>query len=173
VFFEVREDVNEGVSNCSRRREGTTVPSVRNEPSTPKQQPVYLPRQADIEAAHAAKQSPAVRSFHDQMKMIRLHREVDDSKSLPASPIRTCDHVPDGGKNELPPQRPEQQTHRDVHRLSRAMRRASAVRHALTPHRGLPASPAAPTAPRILERQSELTFANAGHIHPHGLKQLT
>src|SRR5689334_12209198 len=80
VFLRVREHVDERAAHGARRRQGTTVPPIRDEAAATEEQAIDPPRQTHTEAAHALDQIAVLARFDYEVKMIGLHRVVRDLK---------------------------------------------------------------------------------------------
>jgi hypothetical protein len=82
MLFEVSHHVNQGVTHCSRCRERALMPAIRDQRPSPKQEAIQAASQPRREAAHARDQRSSFVRLDDQMKMIALHRKLNDSKLL-------------------------------------------------------------------------------------------
>jgi hypothetical protein len=88
VLSEIAEHVGEGVTCRARRGQSASVPAVRPEPASAKDERIHAPGDAHGQARHPEGKSPFVAGFDEQMEVIRLHREVNDPKDPMMALIR-------------------------------------------------------------------------------------
>src|SRR5262245_12230809 len=103
MLFEVREHVNQRIANRARTLQRATVPPIRKEPASPREQPIHAPCDADAQAAHPFDQRLVISRLDDEVEMIALHREVDDAKPYRSATIRGANRAMDSRIDELTP----------------------------------------------------------------------
>jgi len=81
----VEEHVHEGIAKLPRTREVPAVIAFAPEAPSPRRQSVHEHRDTGGESLHAARQGDRVVGFDDEVKVVRLDREVKDAK-----PFRGC-----------------------------------------------------------------------------------
>ena len=132
MLSEIREHVNEGVSHLARRRERAPVPPIGPKTSTAQDESVDGARDADGDALHASRQRSLVARFDDEMDVIPLQGEVDDSETRWVTPGGGPQREADTREDMLAAQRPKQRAERDVNGVTRRVTRASTMRHVRT-----------------------------------------
>jgi hypothetical protein len=163
VLSKVAEHVGERVTRGSRRGQNVSVPSVGPETPSSKDEAIHAPRDSHCQPSHAGGKRAFVRSFDDQVQVIRLHREVHHSKNVMMASVRLGNRAFQRGKNELRAQRSKRRTERHVYRMSEGVLRTSAVR-SRPPGTSFSSSPRPPTAPAIWKRQLLLATCSFGHV---------
>ena len=81
VLSPVRQHVNERVPHFARRRKCTRMVAVAPHAATTLKDTVHPSRQADREPARTPRERPLVGCFYEQVDMVGLHREMDETKS--------------------------------------------------------------------------------------------
>ena len=115
VFAEVSEHVDEDPPHCARRSQCATVPAIRDQWASARDQLIHAPREAHGQPAYAPEQCLPIGSFDNEVEMVVLHRKMHDLKaSLPAL-VSLAQHHSNGWKHELRAQRPKCGAQRDMH----------------------------------------------------------
>ena len=91
MLSEITEHIDEGVPHLPRGLQGATVPAIRKERPATIQELVHVPSDADGDAAYPRRERSLVRRFHEQMHVIRLHGEVNDTKPTGGAARRATD----------------------------------------------------------------------------------
>jgi hypothetical protein len=83
MLLEVHQDVYERVTYRAWRGESPRVVSVVPDPPSAAEDAVHRPGETDGEAANAARECARMLRFRDEMDVIVLNREFDDSEFGP------------------------------------------------------------------------------------------
>src|SRR5262252_2471064 len=138
------------------------MPAIGPHSPTPSNEPVDAPRDANGEPTHPARQRLLGACFNEQMDMVRLYRELGDSKLVPLLPIGIGDGQSNRREYELGAQWPECRAHGDVNRVHRCVLGPSSMQR-LGAYSGLSAGTFAQTAPAIGNAKPKLSAAPRDH----------
>lgn len=128
MLFAIEEHVDQGIAHFAWRTQGTCMISIRPNAPARGQPSVQAPRHADAESLHPAGEAPAVVGFDEQVQVIGLNAEVNDTKK--ALPGR-ADLRADTEKQRFLPQtgKPLPDTDRDMDWMASAVYRSANMRH--------------------------------------------
>src|SRR5688572_22404858 len=122
--------------------------------------PIDGSRHPNRKSLHAARQSPTIARFRDQVQVVALHGEVDQTEAKTLLPVGQCALHP----SEQPPtpQRrdPTTNAQRDMHRMMARMQRPAQVRDASDAPLRSPPSAGARATPRA-KSKAQLTMIRA------------
>jgi hypothetical protein len=105
VFPKISEDVDEGVSNGTRRCKLATVPAIRPETAFSSHEVVHVAGDANDETAEAGRQSSLVARFDHEVHVIPLHGEMQDAEAFGISARGALDRKTNGRKDVLASER--------------------------------------------------------------------
>ncbi len=154
VLFCVHQHVDDRVAHLAWGPQRMRVIALAPDASTHTEHSVHRSCKAGVQSAHAARERLLVVRFHDEVHVIRLHREMHDAKRAAedARPPRRIDRVTNGRSDRLFAKRRQSspRAHGDVNGMARPMRRSHDVRHLRPGARpstgaGTSATPGAPT----------------------------
>ena len=110
MLSKIREDVDESIAYLTRRRERAAVPAIGPKPTATQDERIHDARDANGDALNAPGQSSLVARFDDEVHVIPLHGEVDDSETLWLTPSGASQRDADTRKNVLATQRAKERT---------------------------------------------------------------
>src|SRR5689334_10815798 len=160
MLSKIREHVQRRKAHLARRLERAPVPALGPQRTPARKHIVHVASHADGDAAHTARKRTFIARFHDEMDVIALYGEVDDTEAVWRAPGGTHQCEPHDRKQELTAKRSQTSAQRHVHGLALAVHRACTVRRARTPS-GLSPCAHALAAPSVRERETELPAPTA------------
>src|SRR5262249_40243888 len=149
VFSEIAEDVDEGVAHRARRREVAAVPAIGPETAAAHDELVHGAGDADCKTLHAGRERALVACFDDEVQMVPLHGEMEDTKARGGTARCGGERDADGGKDVLATKRAKERAQRDVNRVRRRVFRARSVRDVRARRGAFAAGVDAFAAPRV------------------------
>jgi hypothetical protein len=103
MLSKIGEYIRERTTRRTRIRERAPVPAIGPQLAPSRNQPVDRASDADGQSAHPARKSIRVFGFHQQMEVVGLNRELDDSQDITTTLVCRRDGVSHRRKDELTP----------------------------------------------------------------------
>lgn len=157
VLLAILQHVHERSPRLGRRADVSRVISIREHATGSTEDPVESPRDTHLEALHRTAERDFVLHLHEQVEMVLLHREVDDSHAQAfLGDAERVAHDPIGAR-AAQVRHARHDAAGDVDRVARVQRSAPRVRNLGGRSLGLATGSGALAAPRTRQHQCELT----------------
>jgi hypothetical protein len=100
VLSPILQDVDDGVSNLTRRGERARVVAIVKHAAVSAEGAIHAAGNSDFETRRAPSEPDFLRRFHDEVNVIGLHGKVQNAKS---PPTRVGDVAPNPREKKLTP----------------------------------------------------------------------